>query len=254
MIPSPMKVSVITVCFNSASTLERALQSVVDQDWPDVEHIVIDGASTDSTMEILQRFRPHLAHLVSEPDKGVYDAMNKGLDRASGDIICFLNSDDEYASSQVLSLIATQMREHKLDALMGDVGFFYKKNPMRMVRRYRSDRFTPARLSWGWMPAHPALFLHKNVVQRVGRFKTDYRIAGDFEFIIRAFHGHTLRYRHLPEVLVRMQVGGASTSGWRAKILLNQEVLRACRENRLDTNMLKILSKYPMKLLELLKL
>jgi glycosyltransferase involved in cell wall biosynthesis len=248
-----MKISVITVCYNSARTLERSLRSVAEQDWPAVEHIVIDGASIDGTREILERFRSHLACLVSEPDDGIYDAMNKGLAYANGDIVCFLNSDDHYASANVLSLVASQMQEYKLDALMGDVSFFHERDPSRMVRRYRSGRFHPGRLAWGWMPAHPALFLRKEVVQRVGLFKTHYRIAGDFEFIVRAFHGHELCYRHFPEVLVYMQTGGVSTAGWRAKIALNQEVLRACRENGLQTNMLKILSKYPIKILELFR-
>lgn len=246
-------ISVITVCYNSAGTLARALQSVADQDWPCVEHIVIDGASTDGSPAIIDRFRPQLAHVVSEPDDGIYDAMNKGLDRAGGDIICFLNADDEYATNTVLSRVATLMHEQQLDALMGDVGFFHEADPQRMVRRYRSDHFTPGRLAWGWMPAHPALFLSRAVVQRVGRFKTDYRIAGDYEFIVRAFHGHEVRYRHLPEVLVNMQTGGASTGGFGAKVRLNREVLRACRENGLQTNIVKILSKYPAKILELLR-
>lgn len=244
-------ISVITVCYNSAATLAQALQSVADQDWPKVEHILIDGASTDDTAKIIERFRPRLAQVLSEPDKGIYDAMNKGLDRAEGDIICFLNADDQYASNHVLSRVAAQIREHQLDALMGDVGFFHENEPTRMVRRYRSNRFHPGRLAWGWMPAHPALFLSRAVVQRVGHFKTDYRIAGDFEFIVRAFHGYSLLYHHLPEVLVRMQTGGVSTGGWRAKIRLNREVLRACRENGLHTNIFMILSKYPAKLLEL---
>jgi glycosyltransferase involved in cell wall biosynthesis len=189
--------------------------------------------------------------MVSEPDKGIYDAMNKGVAHATGDIVCFLNADDQYAYRNVLSQVVLQMRDQNLDALMGDVGYFHAGNSSRMVRRYRSDRFRTDRLAWGWMPAHPALFLRKEVMQQVGRFKTDYRIAGDFEFIVRVFHGHALRYRHFPEVLVYMQTGGVSTGGWRAKILLNQEVMRACRENGLHTNILKILSKYPAKLLEL---
>lgn len=252
MLADPL-VSVITVCYNSAATLARALQSVADQDWLRVEHIVIDGASTDSTPAIIERFLPRLAHVVSEPDDGIYDAMNKGLDRASGDIVCFLNADDQYADPQVLSRVTAQMRKLDLDALTGDVGFFREQDPLRMVRRYRSDLFHPTRLAWGWMPAHPALFLSSTVIRRVGRFRTDYRIAGDFEYIVRTFHNHALSYRHLPEVLVNMQTGGASTNGWRSKILLNQEVLRACRENGLQTNMLKILSKYPAKILELLQ-
>jgi glycosyltransferase involved in cell wall biosynthesis len=250
MVTNPL-VTVITVCYNSADSLERALKSVAMQNWPKVEHIVIDGGSTDDTLSILERYQNHLAHVVSEPDKGIYDAMNKGLDRATGDVVCFLNADDQYASSHVLSLVAKKMQEHELDALLGDVAFFHSTDPTRMVRRYRSDRFTPGRLAWGWMPAHPALFLNKSVVQRVGRFKTEYRIAGDFDYIARAFYGCDLRYQHLPEVLVHMQTGGASTAGWRSKVLLNQEVLRSCRENGISTNLFKILSKYPMKLLEL---
>ncbi len=250
MVTSPL-VTVITVCYNSANTLEQALKSVTIQDCPNVEHIVIDGGSTDDTLAILERYKNHLAYVVSEPDKGIYDAMNKGLDRATGDVVCFLNADDQYASSHVLSRVVKQMQAHQLDALLGDVAFFHATDPTRMVRRYRSDRFTPERLAWGWMPAHPALFLDKSVVQRVGRFKADFRIAGDFDYIARAFYGQYLRYQHLPEVLVHMQTGGASTAGWRSKVLLNQEVLRSCRENGISTNLFKVLSKYPMKLLEL---
>lgn len=248
-----MKVSVITVCYNSAKTLERTLQSVSEQDYQYVEHVVIDGGSSDGTAGILAAYLPRLAHLVSEPDHGIYDAMNKGLALASGEIICFLNADDHYASPKVLSKVARKMQACKLDALMGDVGYFREGTPERIVRRYRSDRFTSERLAWGWMPAHPSLFLNKAVVQRVGKFNTNYRIAGDFEFIIRAFHGHALRCEHVPEVLVHMQTGGASTGSWRSKVLLNQEVLRACRENGLQTHMLKILSKYPAKIMEFMR-
>ncbi len=246
-----MKISVITVCYNSARTLERALQSVAKQDWRNVEHIVIDGGSSDGSVEILEAFRSRLAFLVSESDTGIYDAMNKGLAHASGEVICFLNADDQYATENVLTFVATKMQEHKADALMGDVGFFHENNPNRMVRRYRSSRFAPERLAWGWMPAHPALFIRNEVFRRVGGFNTSYRIAGDFEFVVRAFHGRNLNYIHLPEVLVHMQTGGASTGGLRSKIMLNREVLRACRENGLHTNVIKILSKYPFKLLEM---
>jgi glycosyltransferase involved in cell wall biosynthesis len=245
-----LTVSVITVCFNSASTLDRALESVAMQDWSYVEHIVIDGASTDGTVNILERFKVRLAQVVSEPDRGIYEAMNKGLALATGDVICFLNADDYYATPQVLSQVALAMREDNLDALIGDVGFFRQDNINRTVRRYRSDRFKPERLAWGWMPAHPALFMRREVFQRIGYFKTDYKIAGDYEHVVRAFCGKPLRYRHFPEILVRMQMGGISTKGLRATILLNQEVLRACKENGVSTNLFKILIKYPTKLLE----
>lgn len=247
----PPTISVITVCFNSADTLAEALQSVADQTWPHIEHIVIDGASHDGTPAILAQYRKHLAHVVSEPDKGIYDAMNKGLARYQGDIVCFLNADDQYASPHVLADVAKLMSEHRLDVLMGDVAFFHPDNPDKVVRRYRSDRFRPDLLAYGWMPAHPALFMCRSVAERVGKFKTNYRIAGDFDFIARTFADKSLRYRHVPDVLVHMRTGGASTAGLRAKLLLNREVLRACRENGIRTNMLKILSKYPAKLLEL---
>lgn len=250
MLARPL-ISVITVCYNSAASLELALSSVASQDWSNIEHIVIDGGSTDSTLDILGCHRDRLRHVVSEPDHGIYDAMNKGLALASGDIVCFLNADDHYARLDVLSLVAQEMQEHQLDALLGDVAFFHPHDASSLVRRYRSDRFTPDRLAWGWMPAHPALFLSSQVVRRVGKFKTDYRIAGDFDYVARAFHGHSLRYRHVPQVLVHMQTGGVSTAGLRSKIQLNKEVLRACRENGIQTNLLKILSKYPAKILEL---
>ncbi len=248
---SPVKISIITVCFNSEQTVKRTLQSIKDQDFNNIEFIIVDGGSKDGTLKIIENSDVSISTLISEKDGGIYDAMNKGLRVASGDIVGFLNADDQYATNSVLSRVAKEMQEQKLDAVLGDVAYFHKNNPGRMIRRYRSDRFTPERLAWGWMPAHPALFLSRAIIQRVGYFKSEYRIAGDFDYIARVFYGRDLQYRHLPEVLVHMQTGGASTAGWRSKVLLNQEVLRSCRENGISTNLFKILSKYPMKLLEL---
>jgi glycosyltransferase involved in cell wall biosynthesis len=247
-----VKITVITVCFNCAATLGAALQSVADQSWPHIEHIVIDGFSTDDTMTVIDRFRPHLAKVVSEPDGGIYDAMNKGLNLATGDVIGFLNADDVYAHIDVIADVAKIMQDDDLDALYGDVAFFRAEEPQKTVRRYRSSHFSPSRIAWGWMPAHPALFLHRRVFERVGPFRTDYRIAGDFEWVARAFHSGELRYQYHPEVLVHMRIGGVSTGGWRNTVLLNREVLRACRENGIYTNYLMVLSKYPRKLLELI--
>ncbi|MCV0437831.1 MAG: glycosyltransferase [Hydrogenophaga sp.] len=248
-----MHISVITVCFNSAGTIERALRSVASQDWSEVEHIVIDGGSTDGTLSIIDRHRKSLAVVVSEPDKGIYDAMNKGIDRATGDIVCFLNADDAYADDGVLSRVACEMQDRHLDALFGDVAFFRPAAPEQTVRRYRSDRFRPDRLAYGWMPAHPALFMKRTIYEQVGGFRTHFRIAGDFDFIARAFGPGHLRYKHLPQVLVRMQAGGVSNAGLRSKWRLNREVLQSCRENGIRTNLLKILSKYPAKLMEMIR-
>jgi glycosyltransferase involved in cell wall biosynthesis len=246
------KLSIVTVCFNSAAHLEAALTSVAGQTWPNVEHIVIDGGSTDHTLAIIGRHRERLSVVVSEPDKGIYDAMNKGVARATGDYVGFLNSDDAYVDSEVLGLIAETARDDNYDAVFGDVSFFADAAPDRVVRRYDSSRFSPERLRDGWMMAHPALFVKRTVFDAVGPFKTDYRIAGDFEFIARAFKGGTLRYRHVPRTLVRMRLGGASTSGLKSLVRLNSEVLRACRENDIRSNWLRLaLAKYPRKLLEL---
>lgn len=247
-----MKISIITVAYNAARTIGAALKSVADQRHPDIEHIVIEGASKDATLDVIRQNADRVTTIVSEPDKGIYDAMNKGLARASGDVIAFLNADDRYASVDAISSVVEIFEHHHVDAVLGDVAFFDLKSPERLIRRYRSDRFTPARLAYGWMPAHPGLFVRRAEYVRAGRFATSYRIAGDYEMIIRLFSRPELRYRHLPEILVHMQTGGASTAGIKAKLQLNREVLRACRENGIDTNMVKILSKYPAKLLEYL--
>ena len=247
-----MKISIITVAFNAAPTIADTLESVAAQTHPEIEHIVVDGASTDGTLEIIERHGKHVARLISEPDQGIYDAMNKGLRLATGEVIGFLNADDVYIDDGVLQRVAEIMARNDLDALFGDAEFVNPARPTRSVRRYRSERFRPERIAWGWMPAHPSLFLRRGVYERFGNFRTDYCIAGDFELVARIFHGGTLKYRHVPEVWVRMRTGGVSTGGWRNTVLLNREVLRACRENGIPTSLPKILSKYPAKLFEFL--
>jgi glycosyltransferase involved in cell wall biosynthesis len=244
-----MKISVITVVFNHARTIAKAIESLQVQTCP-VEYIVVDGASTDGTLEILRRNLGPSAQLISEPDAGIYDAMNKGIRMATGDVIGILNADDVYADNDVLMRVSRIMDQEDLDALYGDVEFFHPENPDKVIRRYSSARFSPRRIAWGWMPAHTALFLRRSVFDAYGLYRPDFRIAGDYEFVARIFKNDMLKYRYLPEVLVRMSTGGASTGGWRSTLLLNREVLRACRENGIRTNMLKLLSKYPLKALE----
>jgi len=247
-----MKISVITVCYNSAATIADTLDSVAQQSWPQVEHIVIDGASTDGTLNIVKSRGRRMTRFVSGPDAGIYDAMNKGIAMATGDVIGLLNADDVYADADVLAHVAKKFEASNLEAVYGDVVFFKSSKPHKIIRRYNSGRFSPDKLAWGWMPSHPALLLRREIYQRIGPFNTTYRIAGDFDFIIRAFGNGQLRYEYVPEVWVKMRAGGISTGGLRNTILLNREVLRACRENGVKTSIFKILSKYPAKLLELL--
>jgi len=248
-----MKISIITVAYNSASTIADTLESVASQTYGNIEHIIIDGLSTDGTRDIVERCGGHIAKFISESDQGIYDAMNKGLALATGEVICFLNADDVYADENVISKIVGVMENEVLDALFGDVEFFRPGSPDRRFRLYRSRKFTPRRISRGWMPAHPSLFIRKQVFDRFGYFNSNYQIAGDFEFVARVFRSDTLKYNYLPEVMVRMRTGGVSTSGWRNTLLLNREVLRACRQNGIPTNILLILSRYPEKLLEFLR-
>lgn len=248
-----MKISIITVAFNAEQTIGETLDSVAAQIHPDIEHIVVDGASTDGTLEVIRGHGQRVSRLISEPDHGIYDAMNKGLQSVTGEIIGFLNADDVYADNGVLARVSATMEAEGFDAVFGDAEFVNPENPSRPIRRYRSAHFCPQSIAWGWMPAHPTLFLRRQVYEGFGLFRTDYRIAGDFELVARIFHGGRLSYLHMPEVLVRMRTGGVSTSGWRNTILLNQEVLRACKENGISTSLLKILSKYPTKLLEFIR-
>lgn len=245
-----MKISVITVCFNSEANIQKTIDSVASQTWSNIEHIVIDGASRDATVAIIQRNLHRIAHFISEPDSGVYHAMNKGLRLASGDVIAFLNSDDFYHDSKVLETVADDMQSQDLDALYGNVEFFNAGTPEKTIRTYDSGRFSPSRIAWGWMPAHPALFVRRSIYQRFGPFREDYRIAGDYEFVARIFKDGQLKGKHLPRVLVRMQTGGLSTSGLRATYLLNKEILRACRQNGIPSNWLMVLSKYFYKVRE----
>jgi glycosyltransferase involved in cell wall biosynthesis len=245
-----LKISVITVCYNSAETIGHTLFSVHEQTHEVIEHIIVDGGSTDATLAVVAAEGPHVVKVVSEKDNGIYDAMNKGVQLATGDVVAFLNADDFYKDPEVLAQVAKVMQAEQLDALYGDVEFFRPGKQDIVARRYNSGRFTAGRLGWGWMPAHPALFVRRTLFERYGMFRTDYRIAGDFEFIARVFKNPELRHRHWPKSLVRMQMGGISTSGWWATLQLNREMMRACRANGIQTNWLKMLVRYPLKALE----
>lgn len=246
-----MKISIITAVYNRSDTIERAICSLQRQDYREVEHIVIDGGSTDGTLERLKEMLGGNTILVSEPDLGMYDAINKGLNLATGDVVGLLHSDDFFPRSNVLSEVAASFRAQKVDAIYGDAAFFTPRAVEKIVRRYSSARFAPARLGGGWMPAHTTLFLRRDVYRRFGGFKLDYRIAADFDFVCRIFRNGQLRAHYIPKVLVHMQTGGLSTGGWRSTWTLNREVMRACRENHIRTNWFKLLSKYPFKVLEL---
>lgn len=247
------KVSIITVAYNAVQTIEDSIVSVLGQDYENIEYIIVDGASTDGTLDIIDRYKDQVATVISEADRGIYDAMNKGVSLATGDVVGLLNADDFYIHDKVISRIVQEFETTNAGAVFADLVYVDAERLDKVVRTYRSKHFKPEKFAYGWMPAHPTFFLKKEFYERFGGYKTDYKIAADYELLIRMLYVNQIGYSYIPEVLIRMRLGGVSTSSIRSNIILNHEILRACRENGINTNLFKIYSKYPKKLLELIR-
>ncbi len=243
-----VKISVITAIFNNRDTVAQALDSVLAQSHPAVELIVIDGGSTDGTLEVLQGYADRLAVLVSERDHGIYDALNKGIARASGDAVGFLHSDDLFADATVLARIAAAFTDPGVDAVYGDLLYVRKNDPTKVVRTWRAGAFSHSRLAHGWMPPHPTLYVRRAVYHRLGGFDTRYRIAADYDCVLRLLGKGGIRTTYIPEVLVRMRVGGASNRSLKNILQKSREDYRALRASGvggLGTLAWKNLSKLP---------
>ncbi len=245
-----MKVSIITAVFNRKDTIQNCIESIQSQMYCDIEHVIVDGGSTDGTIEAVKASSYSDGLFLSEPDNGLYDAINKGIRKSSGSIIGLLHSDDVFSTETVISQVVSEFSDPDLDAVYADAIFFKSGNPNRIIRRYRSDRFSLKTLPWGWMPAHTTIFFRRRVFERYGVYKTDYKIASDMDFIARVFSSIEFKSKYIPHVWVNMSIGGVSTGGISNTIMLNREVLRALRENGIKTNIFKLLSKYPLKILE----
>ena len=243
-----MKVSIITVTYNSAATVEDTILSVLRQTYPDIEYIVVDGGSKDRTMALVKRYETAFGgrlKWVSEPDKGIYDAMNKGIRMASGEVAGILNSDDYYTSDDVIANMVQAFRDD-VDAVYGDVHFVRDGQPHRCVRYYSWLRF-------GFMPAHPSFYLRKSVYDRAGEYRLDYRIGADYEMMVRLFYTYKIRAKYLSQDFVTMRTGGASTRNMRSRLTLIAEDVRACRDNGVYTNTLMICTKFAYKFIGLLR-
>jgi len=247
-----MKISIITVVWNNAKTIKDAIESVLSQTYKNIEYIVVDGASTDRTIEIVKSYGNKITKFISEPDKGLYDAMNKGIGLATGDVVGILNSDDFYIDEYVIEKIVKEFEEKEVDSVYADLVFVKPDNLTKTVRYYDSSHFTPSKFAYGWMPAHPTFFVKKEIYDRYGVFRTDLKIGADFDILARFLYTHKISYSYMQEVLVKMRIGGVSTSF--SSLWINTlEQLQVCRDNKIDTNIFKIMSKYPKKVLELFK-
>lgn len=244
-----MKVSVITVTYNSGKTVRDTLQTVADQTYPNIEHIIIDGASKDNTVEIVNQF-PHVSKVVSEPDKGIYDAMNKGVSLATGDIIGVLNSDDFFSSKNVIKKLVAQFDDN-IDAVVGDVRYVTPEE-LKLVRYFSAEKWHPGKFKWGYQPPHETFYLRIEHYKKIGLYKTDYKIAADFELMIRMLYKNKLIYKYLPLEVVTMRNGGVSTASIGSRLTLNKEIVRGCAENGISTNLFFVVLKYFNKAFEYL--
>ena len=237
------RISVVTVSFNCIGTISEALDSVSVQNGVEVEHIVIDGASTDGTAEYLASHRNRISKLVIEPDQGLYFAMNKGIALATGDVVGFLNADDTYANPMVLARIAQAFVDARMDACYGDLVYVDKADPDRIVRYWKSQPYRPGLVESGWMPAHPTFFVRTSILIELGGFDTRYRYQSDFELMIRLFAKRRISSAYIPEILVRMRAGGHSNRSLKNVLRGNLESWSAARSHGLAVSPLWIARK-----------
>ena len=243
-----MKLTVITVCYNSSHYIRSAIESVLAQTHENIEYILIDGGSIDGTMEIINEYVGRVTHIVSEPDKGIYDAINKGIALATGEVIGILNSDDFYSYPEVLSDVANKFEQNPdVEMVIGNVDFVSPTDLTKTVRTYCSANFSSWKLRFGFMPAHPGTFIKKSAYEQVGEYKLGYQIGADFDMFVRMLMVHKLRYSILNKTLVRMRMGGVSTSGLKSYITSTKEMMRSLDENQVYSNILMVLMRLPVK-------
>lgn len=248
-----MKISIITTTYNSAATIKDTLLSVNGQTYHDIEHIIVDGASKDNTLDIVREYGKRVAKVISEPDKGIYDAMNKGIRVATGDVIGILNSDDFFSSNDVISVVAKTFVENNIDALYGDVHFVNPDDLNKMVRYYSSKIFKPSLFRLGFMPAHPSFYMKRECYEKHGLYSLDYKIASDYDLLIRYLYKEEINYMYVEKDFVTMRTGGISTENINSRITLNREIVRACKKYGINTNMFLLSLKYFYKIFELKK-
>lgn len=238
-----MKVSVVTVAYNSAETIEDTIKSVVNQDYNDIEYIIIDGVSTDDTLKIVDRYKDKISKIVSEKDNGIYDAINKGIVHASGDIIVALNSDDMYAHPSVISHVVSTFKQSNADAVYGDLNYVDRFDTSKVIRKWKSGAYKEGHFLKGWMPPHPTFFVRKHCYEKYGTFNLSLRSAADYELMLRLIHKHKIKLAYLPELLVNMRAGGQSNVSFKNRVKANREDKKAWEINGLKPGLFTLIKK-----------
>lgn len=249
-----MKISIITITYNSAATVEDTIKSVIAQDYPDVEYLIIDGKSKDNTLTIVDKYRDRISKVVSEKDKGLYDALNKGIKHATGDVIGMLHSDDLYAHPQVISHVAEAFKKDpSVQGLYADLVFVNRNDTNKVMRVWNSGDYEENAFVKGWMPPHPTFFVRKECYEQFGGFNTELKLSADYELMLRLIHKNKIKLAYLPEVIVKMRMGGVSNVSFFVKLKANLEDKMAWKLNGLKPGMMTIFMKPLRKLKQYFK-
>lgn len=250
-----MKISIITATFNSAQTVRDTFNSILEQTYKNIEYIVVDGLSKDNTVDIIKEYEPLFKgkmRWISEKDNGLYDAMNKGITMASGDIIGILNSDDFFTSNDILATIAETMSNKNIDAVYGDIHFVNSKDTEKCIRYYSSAIFRPQLMSIGLMPAHPSFYCKRNIYEKYGLFDTEFKIGADFESLLRYIYINKIKTKYIKRDFVTMRIGGASTRSIKSRLQIMQDHIKAMKKNGIKSNVFILSLRYPYKIYELI--
>jgi glycosyltransferase involved in cell wall biosynthesis len=249
-----MKISIITITYNSAATVEDTIKSVIAQDYPDLEYIIIDGKSKDNTLAIVDKYRDRISKVVSEKDRGLYDALNKGIRHATGDVVGMLHSDDLYAHPQVISHVAeTFMKDTSVQGVYADLVFVNRNDTNKVMRVWNSGAYEEDAFVKGWMPPHPTFFVRKECYEQFGGFNTELKLSADYELMLRLIHKNKIKLAYLPEVIVKMRMGGVSNVSFFVKLKANLEDKMAWKLNGLKPGMMTIFMKPLRKLKQYFK-
>jgi glycosyltransferase involved in cell wall biosynthesis len=248
-----VKISIITVSYNSEQTIEDTILSVINQSYKNIEYIIIDGASTDSTHSILNKYQNQISKIISEKDHGIYDAMNKGILAATGDVIGILNSDDMYADSQVIKNIVALLQKENTDGVYADLQYVKKDNTTAIVRTWKSGSYKEGKFLLGWMPPHPTFFVKKQMYDQFGTYNTIFKSAADYELMLRFIHKNKIKLSYLPRVIIKMRAGGKSNVTLSNRIKANIEDRKAWEINELKPNFFTLFIKPLSKLVQFIK-